>query len=183
MGNRVSRPRFIEWDLDRLEKITTLSKQQYLDLYYQYQNDKAWGGLDMDDKLFFQKYDEMLPGQQTKEESDRAFYAFDYNKSGKLSFEEFVGVVVILNSGSTTLDRITYLIDQYNPTKSDNRIEQAFGKLIFDRLNQYYGIKNVDPASAWSDLVASTGENSDQVGRDKFLAFIAGHPVYRTYIQ
>ncbi|CAF1482803.1 unnamed protein product [Rotaria sordida] len=183
MGSRTSRPRFVEWDLDRLEKITTLSKQQYLDLYYQYQNDEAWGGQNMDEKLFFQKYDQMLPGEQTKAESDRAFYAFDYNKSGKLSFEEFVGVVVILNNGSTTLDRITYLIDQYNPTKTNYQIGKDFGKVVFDRLNQYYGINNLDPSSTWSQLVATTGENTDQVSRDQYLAFIAHHPVYSTYIQ
>ena len=183
MGNRIYRPRFVEWDLNRLESITTLSKQKYLEFYNQYQNDQAWGGQNMDDNLFFQKYDEMLPGEQTKEESDRAFKAFDFNKSGKLSFEEFIGVVILLNRGSTTLDRITYLIDQYNPTKSDNRIEQAFGKLIFDRLNQYYGVNNVDPALAWSQLVASSGDTTNQVSRDAFLTFIAKHPVYITYIQ
>ncbi|CAF2360891.1 unnamed protein product [Rotaria sp. Silwood2] len=183
MGNRVNRPRFIEWDLDHLEKITTLSKQQYLNLYDQYQNDEAWGGQNMDDKLFFQKYDEMLPGEQTKAESDRAFHTFDYNNSGKLSFEEFVGVVVVLNNGSTTFDRIKYLIDQYNPTKGDNHIRKDFGKLIFERLNKYYGINNVDPASAWSELVGSSEGNTDQVSCGKFFAFINGHPVYGTYIQ
>ena len=183
MGNRVHRPRFTAWDLDRLEKITNLSKQNYLELYDKYQNDQAWGGQDMDDKLFFEKYDEMLPGEQTKEESDRAFHTFDYNKSGKLSFEEFVSVIVLLNNGSTTLDRITYLIDQYNPTKGDNQIQQAFAQMIFERLNQYYDIKNVEPASAWSELVKQSGGNTDHVRYDLFISFIAKHPVYSTYIQ
>ena len=184
MGNRVYRPRFIEWDLNRLENITNLSKQQYLDLFHRYQNDEAWGGQNMDDKLFFQKYDELLPGEQTKAESDRAFYTFDYNKSGKLSFEEFVSAIIVLNNGSTTLDRITYLIDQYNPTKSDSQIQQAFGNVIFERLNQYYNINNVDPASAWSELFAKSGaKTADQVSRNQFLTFIAEHPIYSKFIE
>lgn len=183
MGNRVYRPRFVEWDLDRLEKITDLSKQKYLDLYNLYQNDQAWGGQNMDNNLFFQKYDEMLPGEQTKAESDRAFSTFDYNKSGKLSFEEFVGVVILLSRGSTTLERIGYLLDQYNPNRKVNQIEKAFGKVIFDRLNVYYDISNADPEAVWSQLIAKTGDTTDLVNRDQFLAFIAENPVYRACIQ
>lgn len=183
MGNRVYRPRFIEWDLNRLENITVLSKQQYLDLYNQYQNDQAWGGQNMDNKLFFHKYDEMLPGEQTMAESDRAFSAFDFNKSGKLSFEEFVSAVILLNRGSTTLDRIGYLIDQYNPNKKNNQIEEEFGKLIFDRLNVYYDIKNADPGAAWPQLLRKNGETTDRVSRDQILAFIAEHPDYRACMQ
>lgn len=183
MGNGVYRPRFVDWDLTRLENITALSKQQYLDLYNEYQTNQAWGGQNMDDKLFFQKYDEMLPGEQTKEESDRAFAAFDFNKSGKLSFEEFLSVVVLLSRGSKTSDRIGYLIDQYNPTKKDNQIEEAFGKQVLDRLNQYYGISNADSSAIWSQLTAASGEKTDRVSRDQFLAFIVENPVYRTHIQ
>lgn len=183
MGNRVQRPRFSQWDLNHLENITGTKKQQYLDLYNLYENDQAWGGKNMDRDLFFQKYDEMLPGKQTKAESDQAFSAVDFNKSGKLSFEEFVSAVILLSRNSKTLDRIAYLIDQYNPTKKDNQIEETFGKTVLERLNVYYGINNADPASSWSQLVATSGGVTDRVSRDRFLAFIGEHPVYRTYIQ
>ena len=183
MGNRTYRPRFTEWDLDGLEKVTTLSSQQYLRLYHQYKNNQAWGGQNMDDKTFFQKYNEILPGEQTKRESDRAFYTFDYNKSGKLSFEEFVSAIVVLNKGSTTFDRIAYLIDQFNPNKNDNVVEESYGILVFDRLNQYYGINDVDPVSSWSELVNTYASNPKRVSRDEFLTFIAGHPIYITHIR
>ncbi|CAF2645211.1 unnamed protein product [Rotaria sp. Silwood2] len=74
--------------------------------------------------------------------SDHVFEIYDFDGTGKLTFEEFAEAYMMLThypgistNGVTFRDRFNYILDQDNPTP--NFITRKQGERVFNRLNRY----------------------------------------------
>ncbi|CAF4561086.1 unnamed protein product, partial [Didymodactylos carnosus] len=105
------------------------------------------------------------------------FRAFDTDRSGKLSFEEFVSAVVLMNQGGSQGQKFQYIIDQYNPNRQQGYITPEYGQQIFSSLNQFYGTQG-DPYQMWDQIDNGRGG----VSRDEFVNFLnQNSPYSRNY--
>ncbi|CAF1050057.1 unnamed protein product [Didymodactylos carnosus] len=169
MGNQQQRPRFRQWDLQSLEEASGIPQQQLLQLYDEFKRSAGRDG--QLDKQEFQQLARRL-GMPANEQY-HPFRAFDTDRSGKLSFEEFVSAVVLMNQGGNQAHKFQYVIDQYNPNRQQGYITPEYGQQVFSSMNQFYGTQG-DPCEMWEQIDNGRGG----VSRDEFVNYLSQNSPY-----
>jgi len=130
--------------------------------------------------------------------SDHVFETYDFDGSGKLTFEEFAELYLMLShyagtlpNGVTRRDRFNYILDQYDPSPTFITRERA--EQIFNRLNKYNNWSNLnntvpidssksDPTNweyHWNKLDDGTGH----VPKEKFVEYITNSNDYKRHFN
>ena len=144
MGGKTSRVTYDQWDLMALAQAIGISEAD-IHKYYQDFN-KAAGKDGKISKSEFASFYKKFPGSQhqssrdLKEQTARIFRTFDRDNSSSLSFEEFLGVIVMMNHDMPRKDRFDYLIRNNNPNGCQNngQITADYGQEVFQSLDNSY---------------------------------------------
>ena len=145
MGARSSRSGIDQWDLNHMQQATGLPYDQIQQIQSQFYQAAGRDGL-MDINEFANLY-ARFPGaaQQPNlnQQIQRLFQTFERDRSGRLSFDEFLAAVVMMNHNMPRMDRVDYLIRQNNAEgrrHGNGRVSSQYGHQVFRRLNDYYGL-------------------------------------------
>ncbi|CAF1023357.1 unnamed protein product [Rotaria sordida] len=211
MGGRSSKKTFTEWDLIKYSNMTNIPLPTVENIYKDFIT--ATGNTNKMDKNEFRRlYKQMymncqygntpapfLNDHDIEKMSDHVFEIYDYDGSGKLTFEEFAEIYLMLNhyagttpDGLTRRDRFNYILDQYDTTPEF--ITRERGQQIFNYLNRYNNWPNLNMATSnndsskpvinnweyhWNKLDDGTG----RVEKDKFLDYITKSNDYKRYFD
>ncbi|CAF5006649.1 unnamed protein product, partial [Rotaria sp. Silwood1] len=142
-----------------------------------------------------------LTDQDLNKMSDHIFEIYDYDASGKLTFEEFAEIYLMLNhyagtspDGSLRHDRFNYLLDIYD-TEPLDYITRERAQQVFNYLNKYNNLSNLNKIKS-DDISSKTLDNNFQdhwnkvdidgagrVSKDKFIDYISKSNDYKHYFD
>jgi Ca2+-binding EF-hand superfamily protein len=182
MGGRASRVRYDQWDILALAQATGLQQQQVEDIYQDFIRTAGRDG--QISKSEFAKFYKKFPStdkQKSRDMNDqivRVFRTFDRDGSGGLSFEEFLGVAIMMNHDMPRRDRIEFLIRENNAIgreQGDGRIPAEYGQEIFQHLDDYYGVPAGNDQQRWEEV---DPENRGYVTQDELMNYISQQDAY-----
>ncbi|CAF1346276.1 unnamed protein product [Rotaria magnacalcarata] len=127
-----------------------------------------------------------LDPRSMQQQIPRIFRTFDRDRSGALSFEEFLSAVVMMNCSVPRRDRIDFLIRQNNrmpPLQNndhghqhgDGRISAQYGQKVFRRLNDYYGLPAGTEQQRWQQVDRN---NRGYVTREELMDYVSQQDGY-----
>ena len=185
MGARQSRGDFNQWDLNGLQQATGLPAQQIQALQQEFfQAAGRDGVLNMQE---FANVYSRFPGARNQpnlqQQIPRIFQTFDRDRSGSLSFDEFLNAVVMMNHDMPRRDRIDYLIRQNNQhgrQQGDGRISAQYGHQVFRRLNDYYGLPPGTEHQCWKQV---DRQNRGYVTQQELMDYISQQEGYNRRYQ
>jgi len=209
MGGSSSKKRFTEWDLIQFSNMTgvplTMVEKIYKDFIAATGNHNR-----MDKKEFRRLYKEMyisgqsgnnvapfLSDHDLDKMSDHVFETYD-DGSGRLSFEEFAEIYLMLNhyagtsdDGVTRRDRFNYILDQYETTPGF--ITREYGEQVFNRLNKYNNWSNWNRTAPLDSSKSSTAnwehhwnkldDGTGRVPKDKFIEYVTNSDDYKRHFN
>ncbi|UJR34856.1 hypothetical protein I4U23_027635 [Adineta vaga] len=206
MGGNSSKKPFTEWDLIEFSNITGVPLPTVEKIYKDFQNVTGKNNK-MDKKEFRQLYKEMylnvqngnniapfLTDHDLDKISDHVFETYDFDGSGKLSFEEFAEVYLMLNhyggtnpNGTTKKDKFNYILDQYDdPTPTF--ITRERGQQLINNLNKYQTLSNWNKSlntnpttTAWEHHWNKLDDGSGRIPKDKFVDYITKTNEYKDH--
>ncbi|CAF1137247.1 unnamed protein product [Adineta ricciae] len=201
MGGSSSKKPFTEWDLIQYSVPLPTVEKIYKDFQeVTLKNNK------MDKKEFRQLYKEMylssqhgnnvapfLSDHDLDKMSDHVFETYDFDGSGKLSFEEFAEVYLMLNhyagtnpNGTTRKEKFNYILDQYDDT-APGYITREHGQQILNRLNNFQNLSNWNKSSTnnpagtttWDDHWKKLDDGTGRVSKEKFVEYVTNSNDYK----
>ncbi|CAF1051843.1 unnamed protein product [Rotaria sordida] len=143
-----------------------------------------------------------LPPLYTEHElnkmSDHVFETYDYEETGKLTFEEFAEAYLMLThypsisiNGVTFRDRFNYILDQDNSTPGF--ITREHGERVFNRLNRYNNWVNSKAttstdsskpmATNWESHWNKLDNGGGLVPKEKFVDYITTSNDYKHHFD
>ncbi|CAF0852160.1 unnamed protein product [Adineta steineri] len=187
MGARSSRDTHENWDMNELSQATGVSPQQIQKIYQSFQQAAGRDGV-LDQSEFAGLYSHFPGAQQQgpeymQQQIPRLFRTFDRDRSGALSFDEFLNAIVMMNRNMPRQDRINFLVQQNNKQgrqQGDGRITPEYGHQVFRRLNDYYGLPPGTEHQCWKELDRN---NRGYVTQNEFSQYISRQPVYNQRYQ
>lgn len=181
MGNqqyqeRRSQSSYSQWNTPKFQQHSGIDPSRLAQINQEFRNAAGADGL-VSQNEFRRLYYDLNLGSNDEASINRAFQAFDTDRSGKLSFDEFLSAATMLNNGGNPRERINYLIESNHPTGNNNGfITPDYGRAIVRNMNQFYGA-NADFDDIWSQLNANNG----QVRREEFVTYISQAPTFVQY--
>jgi len=175
-GSR-SQSSYSQWSSPRFEQTSGISSSRLGNINQEFRRAAGSDGL-ISRNEFNQLYRELNLGSNDHQSIDRAFRAFDRDRSGKLSFDEFMSATVMLNNDTNAEERVSYLIDSNNPSGMNHTyITPEYGRVIVDNMNQFYGT-DAEFDNIWSRLNVNNG----QVARSEFVSYLREEPTFSRYL-
>jgi Ca2+-binding EF-hand superfamily protein len=159
MGARSSRVPTSTWNLDQLAKASGLSRTEIDRFYSDYVRASGNDGvMNMDE--FIELYSSLPIARsqskgEMKDQAIRIFRAFDQDYNGTLSFDEFLGAIIMMNYDTTWNNGVDFLIQENSASRhghNHERISSQYGHQIFRRLNDYYGLPRGTEHRYWKEL-------------------------------
>lgn len=186
MGARQGRVQFNQWDASGLQRATGLSPQEIQQIQQEFFLAAGHDGL-LNMNEFANVYSR-FPGAARNQgnlqrQIPRLFQTFDRDRTGSLSFDEFLDAVVMMNHDMPRRDRIDYLIRQnnsYGRQHGDGRISAQYGHQVFRRLNDYYGLPQGTEHQCWKQI---DRENRGYVSQEDLINYIAQQDAYNRRYQ
>lgn len=185
MGARTSRVGINQWDVNQLQQTTGLSYDQIQQIQNQFYQSAGHDGL-MDINEFANLYAQ-FPGatQQPnlQQQIQRLFRTFDRDQTGRLSFDEFLSAVIMMNHNMPRMDRVDYLIRQnnaYGRQQGNGQISAQYGHQIFRRLNDYYGLPAGSEHQCWKQV---DRQHRGYVTQDEMMNYIRQQDAYNRRYQ
>lgn len=175
MGARSSRPQVSDWDSSQIERNTGLSPQQIQQLQQEFFQAAGRDGV-LDKNEFARVYIRLFGEgsmQNVQQQTNRIFQTFDRDRTGTLSFDEFLSAIVMMNHNVPRRDRIDYLIREnnaYGRQQGDGRIPAQYGHQVFRRLNDYYGLPQGSEHQHWKQV---DPYNRGYVTQEDFMNYIS----------
>ena len=185
MGARQGRTQFNQWDANGLQKTIGLSSQQIQQIQQEFFRSAGHDGL-LNMNEFANVYSR-FPGSKNQgnmeEQIRRVFQTFDRDRTGSLSFDEFLNGVVMMNHDMPRRDRIDFLIRQNNPNgrqNNDGRISAQYGHQVFRRLNDYYGLPQGTEHQCWKQI---DQQNRGYVTQEEIVNYVSQQEGYNRRYQ
>ncbi|CAF2882879.1 unnamed protein product [Rotaria sp. Silwood2] len=187
MGARSSRKQYNQWDLNRLSQATGIDPHQISEIHQEFMNAAGRDG-QLTQKEFTKLYSR-FPGSQSQDsrymqaQIPRIFRTFDRDGTGKLSFEEFLSAVVMMNHDMPRRDRIRFLVEQnnmYGNEYGDGQIPAEYGQQIFEHLNNYYNLPSGTGQQSWQQLDVN---NQGYISQDELIDYISQQDAYNQRYQ
>lgn len=185
MGARQGRAQFNQWDANGLQRTTGLSPQQIQQIQQEFFLSTGHDGL-LNMNEFANVYSRFPGGRNSgnmENQIRRVFRTFDRDRTGSLSFDEFLDAVVMMNHDMPRRDRIDFLIRQNNPSgrqNNDGRISSQYGHQVFRRLNDYYGLPQGTEHQCWKQI---DRENRGYVTQEEIMNYVAQQEGYNRRYQ
>jgi len=118
-----------------------------------------------------------------QQQISRIFQTFDRDRTGGLSFDEFLSAVVMMNHDMPRRDRIDCLIRQnnvYGRQQGDGRISSQYGHQVLRRLNDYYGLPQGSEHQAWKRI---DQQNRGYVTQQELMNYVSQQEAYNRRFQ
>lgn len=159
MGNRSSRVKSTTWNFNKLAETTGLTRSEVEKFYSDYIAAAGRDGImDMNEFIQFCSTHPMTRSKNQgamKDQAIRIFRAFDIDHNGILTFDEFLTVVIMMNSQVSQGDRMNLLIEENNDrpyVNNDKYVSKQYGLEIFRRLNGFNGLPSGTEHQSWDEL-------------------------------
>jgi Ca2+-binding EF-hand superfamily protein len=166
-----------QWSSPRFEQYSGISSSRLGDINQEFRRAAGSDGL-ISPNEFHRIYKELNLGSNDRQSIDRAFQAFDRDRSGKLSFDEFLSATVMLNNNTNAQQRVSYLIDSNNPNGMNHTyITPEYGRAIINNMNQFY-----DTDADFDDIWPRLNVNNGQVAREEFVTYLREQPSFSRHL-
>ncbi|CAF1432144.1 unnamed protein product [Rotaria sordida] len=172
ISNLVGIPRFqlenIYRDFRRVSKDYLLDKHEFRRIY---KNLMCFSPNSPD-------YFHLTPSELTRLHNamaDRIFKTFDRNKSGRLTFDEFISAYILLENSLSPQVRLNFLLNHYAP--NNGYITPTMGRRVIQDMSNLYGI-NTDYQQLWRNLEANHALQNGLVPQEAFTNYFINHPAY-----
>lgn len=177
MGNRASRNKQQnQWNTPGFQQTTGLDAGRMQQIQQMFQQAAGSDGL-ISRGEFDRVYQQLNLGSFDRASIERAFRTLDRDGSGKLSFDEFISVVVMLNNNIGTRERMTYLIDSNNPNEYDQTyITPEYGRTIVQDMNHFYGTD-----ANFDDICSGLDVHDGRIPREQFVNYVSQTPTFGQY--
>lgn len=182
MGARQSRGGFNQWDTNNIQSASGLPADQIRQLQQQFFQSAGQDGL-LNMNEFANVYARFAGGRSAVDgqQIERIFRTFDRDRTGALSFDEFLSAVIMLNHDMPRRDRIEYVINQNNyGGRNDGRISAQYGHQVFRRLNDYYGLPAGTEHQCWKQV---DQQNRGYVTQQELMNYIGQQQAYSRRYQ
>ncbi|UJR24491.1 hypothetical protein I4U23_005866 [Adineta vaga] len=206
MGGHSSKKGFTEWDLIEFSNMTDVPLTTVEQIYKEFQHITGTNNK-MDKKQFRHLYKQMYISAQSRTNtapfikdhdldkmSDHVFEIYDSDGSGKLTFEEFAELYLMLNhysgktsNGVTYREKFNYLLDQYDITPG--YITREHGQQVFHRLNQYNRLSNLNTnkqisnPTTWEHHWNKLDDGTGRVSKDKLIDYVTESNEYKHHFH
>ncbi|CAF4713619.1 unnamed protein product, partial [Rotaria sp. Silwood2] len=133
--------------------------------------------------------------------SDHVFEIYDYDVSGKLTFEEFAEIYLMLNhyagtaeDGSLRRDHYNYLLDIYD-TEPLDYITRERAQQLFNYVNKYNNLSNLNKIKLEDNSSKTLNNNfqdhwnkmdidgTGRVSKEKFMDYMSKSNDYKHYFD
>lgn len=176
MGNHLSKkPKYTDWDIDRLSYMTGLSPIQIHQLFQRFDRKAGHDG-ELDRHEFIRLMTELGYDTHSSLQNERSFRAFDKDHSGKLSFEEFIMALTLSNNKVHPRERFQYFINTYNPYGPQGYVTPDYARSVISSMNHFWGVE-LDANQVWTALDTGSG----QVPQTAFIEYLYQTPAYMQY--
>lgn len=188
MGAQKSRPSYDQWDMQALAIATGVPQSQIEEIYRDYFKVAGKDGRVSKREFtqFFKKFpasEQSKNSRDLKQQIDRIFRTYDRDGSNALSFEEFLGAVILMNHDMPRRDRIDFLIRQNNGSVGDQgngQISAEYGQQVLEDLNGYYGLPPRAASQTWQEI---DPENRGFASHDEVMNYIDQQEAYNRPFQ
>lgn len=182
MGGRSSRGKSLTWDFNKLAETSGLTQAEIEKFYSDYMEAAGRDGV-IDKNEFIQLYGShpvarSLSEGAIKEQATRIFRAFDVDRNGVLTFDEFLTVIVMMNCRAPEDDHVGYLIEENNDRpylNNDKYVSKQYGLEIFRRLNDLHRLPAGTEHESWKEL---DEHNRGYVTHEELVDYINRKSIY-----
>lgn len=182
MGGRSTRVKSTTWNFNKLADTTGLTRSEVENFYSDYSAAAGRDGImDRNEFIQFCSTHPMMRSKNEgamKDQAIRIFRAFDIDHNGMLTFDEFLTVVIIMNSQVSQSARVNLLIEENNDrlhANNDKYISKQYGLEIFRHLNGFCGLPSGTEYQSWDEL---DQHHRGYVMQEELVEYISGKPMY-----
>lgn len=189
MGNRQKGHETSSWELDAISDSVGIPRHQMQRIYRDFRRVSRDYLLDKYEfRLIYkdvirnstdsEEYAYLTPSQANKQnnaEADRIFKTFDQDKTGRLSFDEFISAYIMLQESISPQTRLNFILDHY--TQNDGYITPTMGQRVIRDMSDLYGV-NMDHQQVWRNLETNYAHQNGYIPQQAFTDYFMNHPTY-----
>jgi len=189
MGNRQKGRETEAWELDAISNLVGIPRQQLENIYKDFR--RVSKGYLLDKNEFRRIYKDLVRNSSyTPDDSDlttyelnrrnnatadRIFKTFDTDKTGRLTFDEFISAYIMLQNSISPQTRLNFLLDHYS--QNNGYITPNMGRRVIQNMSNLYGV-NTDYQQVWRNLEANYALQNGLIPQQAFTDYFINHPAY-----
>jgi Ca2+-binding EF-hand superfamily protein len=189
MGNRQKGRETQPWELDAISNLVGIPRQQLENIYKDFR--RVSKDYLLDKYEFRRIYKDLIRysshpqdysdlsiyelNRQHNATADRIFKTFDNDKTGRLTFDEFISAYIMLQSSISPQIRLNFLLDHYS--QNNGYITPTMGRRVIQDMSDLYGV-NTDYQQVWGNLEANYALQNGRIPQQAFTDYFINHPAY-----
>jgi Ca2+-binding EF-hand superfamily protein len=189
MGNRQKGRETQSWELDAISNLVGIPRQQLENIYKDFR--RVSKDYLLDKYEFRRIYKDLIRysshpqdysdlsiyelNRQNNATADRIFKTFDNDKTGRLTFDEFISAYIMLQNSISPQIRLNFLLDHYS--QNNGYITPTMGRRVIQDMSDLYGV-NTDYQQVWGNLEANYALQNGRIPQQAFTDYFINHPAY-----
>ena len=189
MGNRQKGRETQAWELDAISNLVGIPRLQLENIYKDYRRVSKDYLLDKSEFRRIYKdlirqspnsleVDNLTPAEFNRRNNfmaDRIFRTFDRDRTGRLTFDEFISAYIMLQNSISPQVRLNFLLDHYS--QNNGYITPQMGRRVIQDMSDLYGV-HTDYQQVWGNLEANYALQNGRVPQQAFTDYFVNHPAY-----
>ena len=189
MGNRQKGRETQAWELDAISNLVGIPRPQLENVYKDFR--RVSKDYLLDKYEFRRIYKDMIQyspssiemsnlspsefNRRNNFQADRIFRTFDRDRTGRLTFDEFISAYIMLQNSISPQVRLNFLLDHYS--QNNGYITPTMGRRVIQDMSNLYGV-NTDYQQVWGNLEANYALQNGRVPQQAFTEYFVNHPAY-----
>ncbi|CAF1065845.1 unnamed protein product [Didymodactylos carnosus] len=182
MGNRQKGHSTPAWELDAISNLVGIPRNQLDRIYRDFKrvskdyllNKYEFRRIYKDMLKYSPSNDNRSDNRMNNAFADKIFNTFDQDRSGRLTFDEFISAYVMLQNKINPQTRLNFVLDHYS--HNNGYITPNMGRRLVQDMSNLYNI-NTDPMQVWRSLETNDMING-RIPQEAFVNYFLQHPAY-----
>jgi len=182
MGNRHKSHETEDWELDAISNLVNIPRKEVENIYKNFQriskdyliNKNEFRRM-YKDLTGYSTYQDNQSNRQKNRTADRIFEIFSNNHPGRLTFDEFIAIYIMLQDSIDPRVRLNFLLDHYS--KINGYITADMTRRVIQDISNLYRI-NTDYEQVRRKIDANHDSNNGHIPKQAFIEYFMTHPAY-----